>query len=56
LCSIEDGHRSTSFAHLANISLAVKGRLQWDPEKEVFTNNKAANKLLHYKYREPWKL
>ncbi len=56
LCSIEDGHRSTSFAHLANIALAVKGRLQWDPEKEVFINNKAANKLLHYKYREPWKL
>jgi predicted dehydrogenase len=56
LCSIEDGHRSTSFAHLANIALAVKGRLQWDPEKEVFTNNKVANKYLHYKYREPWKL
>jgi predicted dehydrogenase len=56
LCSIEDGHRSTSFAHLANIALAVKDRLQWDPEKELFTNNKAANAMLHYKYRSPWKL
>lgn len=56
LCSIEDGHRSTSFAHLANIALAVKDRLQWDPEKEVFTNNAEANKLLHYEYRKPWKL
>ena len=56
LCSIEDGHRSTSFAHLANIALAVKDRLQWDPEKEIFTNNKAANKLLHYEYRKPWTL
>jgi len=56
LCSIEDGHRSTSFAHLANIALAVKDRLQWDPEKEVFTNNSEANKLLHYEYRKPWKL
>ncbi len=56
LCSIEDGHRSTSFAHLANIALEVKDRLQWDPEKEIFTNNKAANKLLHYEYRKPWKL
>jgi predicted dehydrogenase len=55
-CSIEDGHRSTSFAHLANIALAVKERLQWDPEKEVFTNSKAANELLHYQYRSPWKL
>lgn len=56
LCSIEDGHRSTSFAHLANIALAVKDRLQWDPENELFTNNKAANAMLHYKYRSPWKL
>jgi predicted dehydrogenase len=56
LCSIEDGHRSTSFAHLANIALAVKDRLQWDPEKELFTNNRAANAMLHYKYRSPWKL
>jgi predicted dehydrogenase len=55
-CSIEDGHRSTSFAHLANIALAMKQRLQWDPEKEVFTNSKAANKFLHYQYRSPWKL
>jgi predicted dehydrogenase len=56
LCSIEDGHRSTSFAHLANIALAVRDRLQWDPEKELFTNNKTANEMLHYKYRSPWKL
>jgi len=55
-CSIEDGHRSTSFAHLANIALAVKDRLQWDPEKEIFTNNNEANKLLSYEYRKPWKL
>jgi len=56
LCSIEDGHRSTSFAHLANIALAVKQRLQWDPVKEIFTNSTEANNLLHYEYRKPWKL
>ena len=56
LCSLEDGHRSTSFAHLANIALATQTRLQWDPEKERFTNNDVANKLLHYEYRKPWKL
>jgi predicted dehydrogenase len=56
LCSIEEGHRSTSFAHLANIALAVKERLKWDAEKEVFTNSAEANKLLHYEYRKPWKL
>ena len=56
LCSLEDGHRSTSFAHLANIALATRERLQWDPDKERFTNSEAANKLLHYEYRKPWKL
>ncbi len=53
---LEEGHRSTSFAHLANIALATKERLQWDAEKERFTNSEAANKLLHYEYRAPWKL
>jgi hypothetical protein len=56
LCPLEDGHRSTSFAHLANIALATRERLQWDPEKELFTNSAEANKLLHYEYRKPWKL
>lgn len=56
LCTLEDGHRSTSFAHLANIALATGKRLQWDPEKELFTNSEEANKMLHYEYRKPYKL
>lgn len=56
LCPLEEGHRSTSFAHLANIALATRERLQWDAEKERFTNSEAANKLLQYEYRNPWKL
>ncbi|HEC41360.1 MAG TPA: Gfo/Idh/MocA family oxidoreductase [Bacteroides sp.] len=56
LCTLEDGHRSTSFAHLANIALETGQRLEWDAEKELFTNSKKANELLHYDYREPWKL
>ena len=56
LCPLEEGHRSTSFAHLANISLAVKQRLEWDPVKERFTNSDKANQLLSYEYRKPWKI
>ncbi|MGQ9620173.1 MAG: Gfo/Idh/MocA family protein [Bacteroidales bacterium] len=56
LCPLEEGHRSTSFAHLANISLKVKSRLEWDSVKEIFTNNESANQYLHYEYRKPWKL
>lgn len=55
-CTLEDGHRSTSFAHLANISLALNQRLEWDPGKERFINNERANQLLSYDYRDPWKL
>jgi len=55
-CDMETGHRSTTFALLANISLATKARLDWDPKAERFTNNKRANNLLHYKYRKPWTL
>jgi predicted dehydrogenase len=56
LCTLEDGHRSTSFAHLANIALATKEHLQWDSLNERFINSEKANQLLHYEYRKPWKL
>jgi len=53
---VEIGHRSTTMALLANISLATRSRLEWDAEKETITNNPDAAKLLHYDYRPPWKL
>ena len=53
---VEEGHRSTSMSLMANISLAVGRRLEWDAEKEKFINDEEANKLLKYEYRAPWKL
>lgn len=53
---VEIGHRSTTFSLLGNIALASKSRIDWDAEKEHITNNDSANELLHYAYREPWKL
>ncbi len=55
-CDLETGHRSTTFAHLANIALAMRSRLEWDAKKERFTNNEKANQMLDYAYRAPWKL
>lgn len=55
-CTLEDGHRSTSFAHLANIALKTGKRLEWDAEKEAFLNSEEANGLLDYEYRKPWKI
>lgn len=56
LCPLEEGHRSTSFAHLANIALKVNQRLEWDHVNERFTNSDKANELLSYEYRKPYKL
>ncbi len=55
-CDLEEGHRSTTFALLANISLEVGKRLEWDAEKERITNCEEANQYLHYEYRKPWTL
>ncbi len=55
-CPPQEGHRSTSFAHLANIALDTKSRLEWDPEAEQVKGNPAASALLHYEYRRPWTL
>jgi predicted dehydrogenase len=54
--TLEIGHRSTTLAHLATISLITKQRLEWDAAKEVFKNSEAANKLLHYEYRKGYSL
>jgi len=53
---VEIGHRSTTMSLLANISLVVGQRLEWDAESERITNVEEANGLLHYEYRKPWEL
>jgi predicted dehydrogenase len=55
-CDILDGHRSTAATLIANIALKTRSYLEWDGKAEKFTNNSAANKLLHYPYRAPYKL
>jgi predicted dehydrogenase len=42
----EVGHRTTSVCHLAHIAIQVGGRLEWDPVKERFTHNEAANQYV----------
>jgi predicted dehydrogenase len=54
-CDIETGHRSTTGPLLGNIAYKLKAYLEWDGKSERFTNNAAANKLLSYQYRAPYK-
>jgi len=55
---VETGHRSCTVCNLGNIACELKRTIKWDPAAEVFVDdlNGEATKLLHYRYRKPWKL
>lgn len=51
----EVGHRVTSLAHIANVSIALGRKLRWDAAKEQFIGDDEANRLLLPKPpRGPW--
>lgn len=57
ICDAEIGYRSVSVCHLGNICLREGGRkLEWDPVKEDFKNDKVASSYLSRPRRGPWKL
>jgi predicted dehydrogenase len=49
----EVGHRTTSLCHLGHIAIQVGGALRWDPDKERFLDNDAANALIDKPIRTP---
>lgn len=53
----EGGHRVNSLAHLADASMAVGRRFQWDPVKETVVGDPEANECLKpQSLRAPWKV
>ncbi|MBI2950434.1 MAG: Gfo/Idh/MocA family oxidoreductase [Verrucomicrobia bacterium] len=50
----EIGHRSASLCHLGVIATRLGRKLQWDPAKEEFVNDKEANGWLAREMRKPW--
>jgi hypothetical protein len=54
LADAEVGHRTCSLCQLAHISILTGRKLYWDPDKEQFKNDEAANRLCHKSYRSPW--
>ena len=54
--SVLEGHLSTATCLLGNIALRTGATLEWDARRERFSNHEAANRLLHYRYREPYAL
>lgn len=53
---VEIGHRSATICHLGNLARVSGRRLRWDPVKEVFPDDDAANQLLDRERRKPWTL
>lgn len=53
---VEIGHRSATVGHLGNIARWVGRKLRWDPEKEVFPDDRAANAYLDRPRRKPFEL
>jgi len=47
-------HHSIAVCHAANIAVRLKRPVEWDPEREEFVNDVAANRLHSRACREPW--
>ncbi len=54
VADVEDGHEVTTACHLANLSMKLGRKLQWDVTKEEVVGDKEANALLVRPYRKPW--
>jgi predicted dehydrogenase len=55
---VEIGHSSATVCNLGNIAVALQRTIKWNPENQTFVDDTdgAATKLLHYQYREGYKL
>jgi predicted dehydrogenase len=49
-------HRSVSLCHLANIAMRLERPLKWDPEKEEFPGDEAANSMRTRPQREGYQI
>jgi myo-inositol 2-dehydrogenase / D-chiro-inositol 1-dehydrogenase len=53
---IEKLHRLSSLLHCGNICMKLGRKLSWNPDKEEFVGDEAANRLRSRAMREPWHL
>ena len=54
IANVEVGHRSSTLCHLGNIAMLLKRPLKWDPVKEEFLGDDAANRMRWRPRRAPW--
>jgi hypothetical protein len=53
---VDIGHRVSTVCHLANLSIKLGRKLQWDPVAERFPGDDEANGMLDRPRRDPWQL
>lgn len=51
-----NGHRSSTIVNMGKVALQLGRSLQFDPVKQVFINDDAANRLIDQPMRGPWKI
>jgi predicted dehydrogenase len=56
VCPIEVAHRSTTVCQISDITIRLKRKMKWDPEKERFIGDDEANRMLSRAMRPPWSL
>ena len=52
----ENAHRSTTIVNLGKIAMRLNRTLHFDPDKQRFINDDAANRLIDQPMRAPWNL
>lgn len=54
VCDVETGHRTATVCNIGNIAYQLNRSLQWDPVKEMFSNDAEANALLGRTMLNEW--
>jgi predicted dehydrogenase len=56
IAPVEVAHRSCSACLIHHIAMKLKRKVYWNPEKEQFTNDEEANKMLSRTQRKPYQI
>ncbi|MHC4632578.1 MAG: Gfo/Idh/MocA family protein [Planctomycetota bacterium] len=56
ICPIDEAVQGDIICHISDIAIRLEQKLKWDPKKELFVNNDAANRRLSRPMRSGWTL
>jgi hypothetical protein len=56
ICPVDEAVQGDIICQISDIAIRLEQKLKWDPVKERFVNNDAANRRLTRVMRSPWTL